>query len=93
MTIIRSCMIAAGGVFLSLWITVAAAKELPAFEDLDQNADLKIDAKEASAWEPLVASFDKVDVNHDGVVDPEEYVGLERMMDTMTKQGDRSGHQ
>ncbi len=85
MTIIRPFMIAAGGLYLSLSIAAAAAEGSPPFKQLDQNGDQKIDAQEATNWEPLNASFDEVDVDHDGRVDSEEFAGFERALDSMTK--------
>jgi hypothetical protein len=49
----------------------AIAQEMPAFDDVDQNADGLIDQTEASAVEGL--DFAAADSNQDGSIDRAEY--------------------
>jgi Ca2+-binding EF-hand superfamily protein len=52
----------------------ALAQELPAFEEVDQNADGMISEAEASAVEGL--EFATADTNQDGALSREEYEQL-----------------
>jgi hypothetical protein len=51
--------------------SVALAQGLPAFEEVDANADGLIDSSEASAVEGL--DIAAADANQDGTLDREEY--------------------
>lgn len=52
-----------------------AQSELPAFEDVDTNADGQISMEEAAAIEGL--DFATADANQDGVLDAEEYAAAQ----------------
>lgn len=52
-----------------------AQAELPAFEDVDTNADGQISMEEAAAIEGL--DFATADANQDGALDQEEYAAAQ----------------
>jgi hypothetical protein len=52
----------------------ALAQELPAFEEVDKNADGAIDRNEAAAVEGL--DFATADANQDGRIDRAEYAAV-----------------
>ena len=81
---ISACAIALS---LSLGTTsVAAQREAPSFSELDQNQNAQVSAQEASAWQPLDASFDKVDVDSSGFVDEAEFASFKEIIDEMAKE-------
>lgn len=60
----------------ALGFSVAAlAQELPAFEEVDANADGQISMEEAAAIEGL--DFATADTNQDGSLDQEEYAAAQ----------------
>src|SRR5262245_15021013 len=50
--------------------------QMPNFADLDKNKDKKISREEASQLPPQM--FDRVDANHDGSIDEEEWNAMQR---------------
>ncbi len=54
----------------------ASMAALPTFDEVDTNGDGKITMKEASSHEGLMTSFDKADVDRDGLLSKAEYQKL-----------------
>ncbi len=54
----------------------ASMAALPTFDEVDTNGDGKITLKEASSHEGLMTSFDKADVDRDGLLSKAEYQKL-----------------
>ncbi len=54
-------------------------KELPAFSQLDTDADRHISADEAKAHEWLSKNFSKADTDQDGRISQSEYLALVKM--------------
>ncbi len=54
----------------------ASMAALPTFHEVDTNGDGKITMKEASSHEGLMTSFDKADVDRDGLLSKAEYQKL-----------------
>jgi hypothetical protein len=59
---------------LALGVSSVALAQLPAFEEVDKNADGAIDSAEAAAVEGL--DFATADSNQDGKIDRMEYDAL-----------------
>ncbi|TQV66714.1 EF-hand domain-containing protein [Exilibacterium tricleocarpae] len=55
--------------------------EVPAFTDLDKDADSYISASEAKASDWLASNFSKADTDGDGRLSPSEYLTLIKMSD------------
>ena len=54
----------------------ASLAALPTFAEVDTNGDGKITMKEASSHEGLMTTFDKADVDRDGLLSKAEYQKL-----------------
>ena len=54
----------------------ASMAALPTFDEVDTNGDGKISMKEASTHEGLMTTFEKADVDHDGLLSKAEYEKL-----------------
>ncbi len=54
----------------------ASMAALPTFAEVDTNGDGKITMKEASSHEGLMTTFDKADVDRDGLLSKAEYQKL-----------------
>ena len=61
--------------FLAVFAAASMAA-LPAFDEVDTNGDGKITMKEASTHEGLITTFDKADVDRDGLLSEAEYQKL-----------------
>jgi len=63
------------GIMLAVFAGASMAA-LPAFDEVDANGDGKITMKEASTHEGLMTTFDKADVDRDGLLSKAEYQQL-----------------
>ena len=63
------------GVMLAVFAGASMAA-LPTFDEVDTNGDGKITMQEASNHEGLMTTFDKADVDRDGLLSEAEYQEL-----------------
>jgi hypothetical protein len=52
-------------------------EEVPTFFDMDKDGDGRISAEEGSYWSALARAWQRVDTNHDGSVDMQEWNALD----------------
>ena len=58
---------------LAAWLGLAAAEELPSFQELDQDGRGIVTRDEAREYPMVAERFDEIDQNNDGLIDRAEY--------------------